>query len=167
MIVYSDCTLPARQPILALGAGQSSQHIGLLTATASLFRHPAPRSIFIVIIIIVVIILVSMTVLQLTVAALAIQKCDRNASYCLLVSARPSLSGPAPDRDNFLDIKVYSGSRCLEPPSGLPKGCRDRVVAWNQQTELLDWLVVTCCHCSCLLLSLQRFVTCDLKRQEA
>lgn len=137
MIVYSDCTLPARQPILALGAGQSSQHIGLLTATASLFRHPAPRSIFIVIII-VVIILISMTVLQLTVAALAIQKCDRNASYCLLVSARPSLSGPAPDRDNFLDIKVYSGSRCLEPPSGLPKGCRDRVVACNQQTEHVE-----------------------------
>lgn len=78
MIVYSDCTSPARQPILALGAGQSSQHIGLLTATASLFRHPAPRSIFIIIII-VVIIFISMTVLQLTVAgALAIQECPRS-----------------------------------------------------------------------------------------
>lgn len=77
MIVYSDCTSPARQPILALGAGQSSQHIGLLTATASLFRHPAPRSIFIIII--VVIIFISMTVLQLTVAgALAIQECPRS-----------------------------------------------------------------------------------------
>lgn len=77
MIVYSDCTSPARQPILALGAGHSSQHIGLLTATASLFRHPAPRSIFIIII--VVIIFISMTVLQLTVAgALAIQECPRS-----------------------------------------------------------------------------------------